>query len=155
QVRALQIEVVSSVVKGFVSYQGNLQKQQIINLQIEALTQSIDVLKARVEEGVASELDLNRTLAQLKQQQSLIPEIEYARFRDLATLALLTGELPGDLLLDDESGLFSRDFTVSLTSPSDAIALRPDISRALFEFSQANSFSVAASKALLPDISLT
>ncbi|MGS0535544.1 TolC family protein [Pseudoalteromonas sp. SaAl2] len=155
QVRALQIKVVSSVVKGFVSYQGNLQKQQIINLQIEALTQSIDVLKARVEEGVASELDLNRTLAQLKQQQSLIPEIEYARFRDLATLALLTGELPGDLLLDDESGLFSRDFTVSLTSPSDAIALRPDISRALFEFSQANSFSVAASKALLPDISLT
>lgn len=33
--------------------------------------------------------------------------------------------------------------------------LRPDISQALFEFSQANSLSVAASKALLPDISLS
>ena len=33
--------------------------------------------------------------------------------------------------------------------------LRPDISRALYDFSQANSLSVAASKALLPDISLS
>ena len=64
--------------KGFVSLQGNKQKQQIIALQIEALQQSIAVLRARVEEGVANELDLNRTLAQLKQQQALLPEIEYA-----------------------------------------------------------------------------
>ncbi|TMS88167.1 TolC family protein, partial [Pseudoalteromonas sp. S201] len=33
QVRLLQIEVVSSVVKGFVSYQGNVEKQRIISLQ--------------------------------------------------------------------------------------------------------------------------
>ena len=52
QLRALQIEVVASVVKGFVSLQGNKQKQQIIALQIEALQQSIAVLRARVEEGV-------------------------------------------------------------------------------------------------------
>ncbi len=155
QVRLLNIEVVSSVAKGFVSYQGNIQKQQIINLQIDALQQSIAVLKARVEEGVANELDLNRTLAQLKQQQSLLPEIEYAQFRDLSTLAVLTGQLSSELKIQEELSLFNRDFTVSLASPSDAIALRPDISRALFEFSQANSLSVAATKALLPDISLT
>lgn len=155
QVRLLHIEVVSSVAKGFVSYQGNIQKQQIINLQIDALQQSIAVLKARVEEGVANELDLNRTLAQLKQQQSLLPEIEYAQFRDLSTLAVLTGQLSSELKIQEELSLFNRDFTVSLASPSDAIALRPDISRALFEFSQANSLSVAATKALLPDISLT
>ncbi|MCQ8878514.1 TolC family protein [Pseudoalteromonas shioyasakiensis] len=155
QVRLLHIEVVSSVAKGFVSYQGNKQKQQIINLQIDALQQSIAVLKARVEEGVANELDLNRTLAQLKQQQSLLPEIEYAQFRDLSALAVLTGQLSSELTIQEELSLFNRDFTVSLASPSDAIALRPDISRALFEFSQANSLSVAATKTLLPDISLT
>jgi len=55
----------------------------------------------------------------------------------------------------DEQGLFTHEFTVSLATPSDAIALRPDISQALYEFSQANSLSVAASKALLPDISLS
>ena len=155
QVRALQIETLSSVVKGFVSYQGNLQKKQIINLQIAALLQSIDVLKARVEEGVASELDLNRTMAQLKQQQALLPEIEFAQFSDLSMLALLTGQLASDIKLQSERDILNRNFTVSLTSPSDAVALRPDISRALFEFSQASSLSVAASKALLPDISLT
>ena len=154
QLRALQIEVVASVVKGFVSLQGNKQKQQIIALQIEALQQSIAVLRARVEEGVANELDLNRTLAQLKQQQALLPEIEYAQFRDLATLATLTGQLPSDLSVVDEQSLLDA-FTVSLATPSDTIALRPDISQALFEFSQANSLSVAASKALLPDISLS
>ena len=125
QLRALQIEVVASVVKGFVSLQGNKQKQQIIALQIEALQQSIAVLRARVEEGVANELDLNRILAQLKQQQALLPEIEYAQFRDLATLATLTGQLPSDLSVVDEQSLFEHAFTVSLATPSDAIALRP------------------------------
>ena len=84
QLRALHIEVVTSVVKGFVSFQGNKQKQQIINLQIEALEQSIAVLRARVEEGVANELDLNRTLAQLKQQQVLVLKLKVDSLLHLA-----------------------------------------------------------------------
>ncbi|MBH0025869.1 TolC family protein [Pseudoalteromonas sp. SWN29] len=155
QVRLLQIEVVSSVVKGFVSYQGNVEKQHIVTLQIEALEQSIDVLQARVDEGVANELDLNRTMAQLRQQQALIPAIEYAKFSDLSTLAVLTGRLAQNVELTNEQVILEREFSVSLSEPNKAIALRPDISRALYDFSQANSLSVSASKALLPDISLS
>lgn len=155
QLRLLKIEVVSAVVKGFISYQGNKQKQEVITQQVDAIEQSIDVLLARVEEGVATELDLNRTKAQLNQQQSLLPEIEYALYRDVSTLAVLTGKLSIDLELNDELSLIDSPFDVSLENPSDAIALRPDISRALFKFSQANSLSVAASKALYPNISLS
>ncbi|TMO81821.1 TolC family protein [Pseudoalteromonas sp. S3776] len=155
QVRLLQIEVVSSVVKGFVSYQGNVQKQQIIAMQIEALEQSIDVLQARVDEGVANELDLNRTMAQLRQQEALIPAIEYAKYSDLSALAVLSGKLTKDLAITDEQSILEHDFSVALKNANEAIALRPDISRALYDFSQANSLSVAASKALLPDISLS
>jgi len=155
QVRLLQIEVVSAVIKGFVSYQGNLQKQQIIEMQIEALEQSIQVLQAQVDEGVANELDLNRTMAQLRQQQALIPAIEYAKFRDLSTLAVLSAQPTQSLSIKDERAILSKAFQVSLAKPNQAIALRPDISRALYDFSQANSLSVAASKALLPDISLS
>ena len=155
QVRLLQIEIVSSVVKGFASYQGNLQKQQIIEMQIEALEQSIQVLQAQVDEGVANELDLNRTMAQLRQQQALIPAIEYAKFRDLSTLAVLSAQPTQSLSINDERAILSKAFQVSLAKPNQAIALRPDISRALYDFSQANSLSVAASKALLPDISLS
>jgi len=155
QVRLLQIEIVSSVVKGFASYQGNLQKQQIIEMQIEALEQSIQVLQAQVDEGVANELDLNRTMAQLRQQQALVPAIEYAKYRDLSTLAVLSAQPTQSLSINDERTILSKAFQVSLAKPNQAIALRPDISRALYDFSQANSLSVAASKALLPDISLS
>lgn len=155
QLRLLKIEVVASVVNGFISYQGNKQKQQIITEQIEALKQSIDVLQARVDEGSASELDLNRTKSQLSQQQSLLPEIDYFISRDLSTLALLTGKLASDINLDNEQQLINSSLKVSLSDPSKAIALRPDINRALYEFSQAQSLSTAASKALLPDISLS
>lgn len=155
QVRLLQIEVVSAVVKGFVSYQGNLQKQQIIEMQIDALVQSIQVLQAQVDEGVANELDLNRTMAQLRQQQALVPAIEYAKYRDLSTLAVLSAQTTQSLSINDERTILTKAFAVSLAKPNAAIALRPDISRALFDFSQANSLSVAASKALLPDISLS
>lgn len=155
QVRSLQIEVVSSVVKGFVSYQGNVEKQHIIAMQINALEQSIEVLQARVDEGVANELDLNRTMAQLRQQEALMPAIEYAKYSDLSTLAVLTGKLAQDIAIDNEQNLLEQRFSVALKNANSAIALRPDISRALYDFSQANSLSVAASKALLPDISLS
>ncbi|MGO2181651.1 MAG: TolC family protein [Pseudoalteromonas nigrifaciens] len=155
QVRLLQIEVVSSVVKGFVSYQGNVQKQHIVTLQIDALEQSIAVLQAQVDEGVANELDLNRTMAQLKQQQALMPAIEYAKYRDLSTLAVLSGRLAQNVKLTNEQAILEHKFTVSLNDANESIALRPDISQALYAFSQANSLSVAASKALLPDISLS
>ncbi|MEJ2911074.1 TolC family protein [Pseudoalteromonas sp. C12FD-1] len=155
QVRLLQIEVVSSVVKGFVSYQGNVEKQQIIAMQIEALEQSIEVLQARVDEGVANELDLNRTMAQLRQQEALMPAIEYAKYSDLSALAVLSGKLTKDIAINDEQNILEHDFSVALKNANEAIALRPDISRALYDFSQANSLSVAASKALLPDISLS
>ncbi|TWX66926.1 TolC family protein [Colwellia sp. C1TZA3] len=154
KVRLLQIELVSSVVKGFVSYQGNVEKQHILTMQIAALMQSIDVLQARVDEGVANDLDLNRTMAQLKQQQALMPVIEYAKYRDLSTLAVLTGRLAQNVTLTNEQAILQHEFSVSLSEPNDAIALRPDISRALYDFSQANSLGVSASKALLPDISL-
>lgn len=155
KVRSLQIEVVSSVVKGFVSYQGNVEKQHIIAMQINALEQSIEVLQARVDEGVANELDLNRTMAQLRQQEALMPAIEYAKYSDLSTLAVLTGKLAQDIAIDNEQNLLEQSFSVALKNANSAIALRPDISRALYDFSQANSLSVAASKALLPDISLS
>jgi len=155
QGRLLQIEVVSSVVKGYVSYQGHQRKKDIILLQVEALQQSINVLEALVEEGAANELDLNRTRAQLSQQEALLPAIEYAQYRDLSTLAVLTGRLTSAVSLQYDQRLFDLPFRVALAQPSNAIALRPDISRALYQFSQANSLSVAASKALLPEVSLS
>jgi len=126
QLRRLKIEVVSSVVSGFVSYQGNMQKQAIISQQIEALQQSIGVLTARVEEGGASELDLNRTRAQLSQQQSILPEIEYQLYSDISTLALLTGRLANDIKVENEQNLINIPLNVTLSEPSKA--LLPDIS---------------------------
>ena len=113
------------------------------------------MLQARVDEGVASELDLNRTLAQLRQQQALIPAIEFAKYSDLSTLAVLTGRLTQNIELTNELSVLRNKFDVTLSKPNAAIALRPDISRAIYDFSQANSLSVAASKALLPDVSLS
>ena len=91
---------------------------------------------------------------QVKQQQALIPEISYLKYRDLATLAVLTGRLASDITLIEEPELLSHEFSVSFNKASEAMALRPDITSALYQFSQAYSLSVAASKALLPDISL-
>ncbi len=155
QVRLLQIEITSSVVNGFISYQGNLQKKQIIEQQINALKQSIEVLQARFDEGSTSELDLNRTKAQLNQQQALLPEIEFMLYRDLTTLGLLTGKLASDIKLEDELNIIEAKLPLSLAQPSEAIAMRPDIAQALYRYGQADALSIAAKRALLPTISLS
>ena len=155
QLRLLKVDIVSSVVKGYINYQGNIQKQRIITNQIEALKQSIAVLEVRVNEGVASELDLNRTKAQLSQQQALLPEIKYAQYRDLSTLALLTGRLTNEISVNTKNDILASSLNVQIAQPNNAIALRPDINQALYNFSQAYSLSVSSSKALLPNISLS
>lgn len=153
----LAAEVVSGVTRSFFEWQGNQLKLNIVNQQITALTESIDVLQARVDEGFASKLDVNRTYAQLNQQKTLLPQIETALYQSQATLAVLLGQTPDQVSLSFETNLLSNNLIqpVALTQPEKAVSLRPEISIARYQLIQQSALADAAQAALYPDISIS
>ncbi|MFT6472231.1 MAG: TolC family protein [Paraglaciecola chathamensis] len=153
----LAAEVVSGVTRSFFEWQGNQLKLQIVNQQIAALTESISVLQARVDEGFASKLDINRTYAQLNQQKTLLPQIETALYRNQATLAVLLGQTPSQVQLSFETDLLNNNLIqpVTLNQPEKAVSLRPEISIARYKLLQQSALADAADAALYPDISIS
>ncbi|MDU0355560.1 TolC family protein [Paraglaciecola aquimarina] len=157
QKHQLAAEVVSGVTRSFFEWQGNQLKRQIVNQQIAAILASIDVLQARVDEGFASKLDVNRTYAQLNQQKALLPKIETALYQNKATLAVLLGQTPEQIQLSFEENLLSNNLIqpVTLVQPEKAVSLRPEISIAHYQLMQQSALSDAADAALYPDISIS
>ncbi|WP_158968522.1 TolC family protein [Paraglaciecola sp. L3A3] len=153
----LAAEVVSGVARSFFEWQGNQLKLQIINQQIAALVASIDVLQARVDEGFASKLDVNRTYAQLNQQKALLPQIETALYQNKATLAVFLGTTPEQVELSFSADLLSKNLIqpVALIQPDKAVSLRPEISIARYQLLQQSALADAADAALYPDISIS
>ncbi|MDO6594358.1 TolC family protein [Neptuniibacter sp. 1_MG-2023] len=153
----LVAEIVSGVTRSFFEWQGNQLKLQIVNQQISALTESIDVLQARVDEGFASKLDINRTYAQLNEQKTLLPQIETALYQNKATLAVLLGQTPEQVQLSFETDLINSNLIqpVALTQPEKAVSLRPEISIARYQLLEQSALADAARAALYPDISIS
>ncbi|MER2494221.1 TolC family protein [Catenovulum sediminis] len=156
QIRLLT-EVVSGIVRSYFEWQGKQLKLQIVQQQIAALNESIEVLEARVEEGFASNLDVNRTYAQLNQQKSLLPKIESEMYQIKTTLAVLLGTTADTFTLQTEQQIFSQNLLqpVALAQPEKAIQARSDIHIALHRLTQQQALKEAADAALYPDISIS
>jgi len=155
--RQVYVEVVSAVVESYLNWQGNTERYRIVSGQIASLENSIQVLQARVEEGISSTLDLHRTQAQLNQQEALLPAVEAALYRNRATLATLLGVNPDRLELKPVNyGLAGNIHRpLELTTPEKAVAQRPDIHIAMQRLIGQNALSNAAVASLYPSISLS
>ncbi|KMT65653.1 TolC family protein [Catenovulum maritimum] len=150
-------EVITGTNNSFFQWQGNQLKLRILEQQIAVLEESIEVLTARVDEGFASNLDLNRAYAQLNQQKALIPQIKSELFRHKVTLATLTGVTTEKLNLIFEPELVNQelDLTISVVKPEEAIAQHPKIIMAQYDFLKQSALSDASQAALYPSISIT
>ena len=153
---AINTQVTAGVVRSFIEWQGLSLKQQIVEAQVAALKESVDVLQARVDEGFASHLDLDRTYAQLNQQLAILPQLHSQKFNLQASIAVLLATTPEQLNLDFEPNLFSENLTTALriSDSKQALLLRPEIGQAYYQLMQQTALSDSAKAALWPDISI-
>ncbi|EWH11430.1 lipoprotein [Catenovulum agarivorans DS-2] len=153
---AINTQVTAGVVRSFIEWQGLTLKQQIVQAQIDALNESVDVLQARVDEGFASHLDLDRTYAQLNQQLAILPQLQTQRFNLQASIAVLTATTPEQINLSFEPSLFSDNLAAPLQikDSKQALLLRPEIGQAYYQLMQQTALSDSAKAALWPDISI-
>jgi NodT family efflux transporter outer membrane factor (OMF) lipoprotein len=116
---------------------------------------TLDAIRARLDVGTASALDLAQQESVVAEQKALIPPLLQGYKQNTYALAILVGKLPEELHLDDE-GLDAITLpAVAPGLPSELLARRPDVRSAEAQLIAANATIKEATAAIFPSLTLT
>ena len=156
--RAITLVVVSEVATAYADLRGFERRLAVVRDNIRIQADTLDRVRANVETGFATTLDLAGAEAQLAQTRSLEPALaaqaELSRFR----LAVLIGRTPGSLgelvpLQPDRSP--SVPDVVRAGLPADLVRRRPDVRRSERALAAATADIGVNTAELYPRFSLT
>jgi NodT family efflux transporter outer membrane factor (OMF) lipoprotein len=129
----------------------------VLREQIASAADRLGLLKARLEAGVASALDVAREEALLRSTEAQRPPAEADVARAVHRLGVLLGRDPGALAaeLGPEGPIPVPPARVVVGLPAALLARRPDVRRAERELAAATARIGVATAELYPKISLT
>ena len=106
-------------------------QEQLANAQanVELQQRSYDIAQVRNRNGLTTELDVQQSLALLRDTQSLIPKLSTAIRRTKNALSLLIGRPPSELLdlIAEEATIPATPDSIAVGVPSDLLRRRPDV----------------------------
>jgi NodT family efflux transporter outer membrane factor (OMF) lipoprotein len=146
--RGVRVSLLAELALNYIEYRAYEKRIGIARGNIGALQQTLDIVRARYESGLAEELQLARAESNLATEQSRVPPLEAGRDRAAHRLAVLTGQRPGTLsvLLAEQHPVPAPSPEVAVGIPADLLRRRPDLRRAERELA-AQSARVGVAKA--------
>lgn len=157
QYQTLIGELVSSTVRSYLQWQNQSLRLDLTQRQLKALEDSMAILQVQLEEGIATELELNRTQSQYFELKQQLPQIATERAQVEQTLAVLLDQQASELSLTPISAdqYDQKAINVVVESPEDALMARGDVQSALAKLTQQSQLAKSAERSLYPDISLS
>jgi multidrug efflux system outer membrane protein len=152
---AVQTSLIAAVATSYIDLQ-NLDERLAIS-QRTAISRkaSLELVTARRDGGVSSDLEVGQAEALLSQAEVLIPATERAISEKENEIHSLLGEYPGNMIRGGSLDKLDASFRISTGLPSSLLARRPDISAADQSF-QAATADIGVAEALrFPSLSLT
>ena len=149
--------VIGDLARDYLLLRGLQQREQLLQADIQAATQSRNLQRARVERGIVNELDLQLTERELgilrAQQPLLLSQITAAQ----GSIAALLGVYPEDLAseLARPAPLPGHLPEVAAGVPPDLLRRRPDIMAAERRLAGATASIGIATAQLFPQLMLT
>lgn len=132
----LRLALIAEVIRNYLEFRLYQVQTELSQRNAQAQEETVRITRARFNEGFASRLDLERTLAALRTTRAQIPQThelaESARYR-LVLLTASTPEALNELLptvTSNPGDLPDSDAESVLLTPSDVIARRPDVQAA-------------------------
>ena len=154
--RTVQINLVSQVAEAYFRLRTAQQLQELMAKTLESRQETLRLVQARHDTGVASALDLQQARGQVETIRADQQAVKRAEAQALNALQLLIGApLPDDL---PPPAVFGREqvlASVPVGLPSDLLVRRPDIIGAEHALIGANANIGAARAAFFPNISIT
>ena len=131
------------------------ERLAIARLNLESALNVLMITEARVNNGIATPLELAQQRAQIAGLQSGIPQLAQQELQTRAALALLLGRAPEGF---DVAGTDVENLALPVVAPglpADLLIRRPDVVAAEASLQSAHANVAAARAAFFPSIALT
>jgi len=153
--RSAQILLVSEVSRAYLAMAADRENLELAQTTLETQKEAYFIVKRRCEVGIATDLDLRRSQAQVETARRDV--FLYTQFvaQDRNNLDLLAGTSVPESLLPLNLDAVAPPKPISPRLPSEVLLARPDILAAEHRLKGANANIGAARAALFPRISLT
>ena len=152
---AVQTSLIAAVATSYIDLQNLDERLAISRRTAGSRKGSLDLVTARRDGGVSSDLETGQAEALLSQAQILIPATERAISEKENEIRALLGEYPGSIIRGGSLDQLDASFRIAAGLPSSLLARRPDISAADQAF-QAATADIGVAEALrFPSLSLT
>lgn len=122
-----QVQLISQVATSYGEYRGAQLRLLVAEQNLQNLEQSRAIVKARLEAGMASELELSQIDVQLHQVQSMVPAYRVALLTADATLSALLAQKPGQLNLGAVPHLPELKQPVAVVEGENYLRYRADV----------------------------
>jgi len=152
---AVQTSLVAAVASSYIELQNLDERLAISRRTTESRKGSLELVTARRDGGVSSDLEVGQAEALLSQAQVLIPATERSIAEKENEIRALLGEYPGNITRGGSLDRLDASFRIAAGLPSSLMARRPDIAAADQSF-QAATADIGVAEALrFPSLSLT
>jgi outer membrane protein, multidrug efflux system len=125
-----QVQLISQVATSYGEYRGAQLRLVVAQQNLLNLSQSRDIVVARLEAGMASELELAQIDAQLHQVQAAVPAYSVALLTADSTLSALLAQKPGQLQLGAVPHLPELKKPVAVVEGENYLRYRADVASA-------------------------
>lgn len=125
-----QLRLVSQVATSYGEYRGAQLRLEVARQNLDNLRQTRDIIQARFDAGLASELELVRIDAQLLEVAAGLPDHQLALLTAETTLAALVGSKPGPLQLGERAELPRLAQPVAIADGTNYLRYRADVAGA-------------------------
>lgn len=122
-----QVQLISQVATSYGEYRGAQLRLKVAEENVQNLQQSRDIVMARLEAGMASDLELAQIDVQLHQEQAAIPAYRVAMLTADATLSALLAQRPGLLSLEETPHLPQLKQPVAVVEGENYLRYRADV----------------------------
>jgi NodT family efflux transporter outer membrane factor (OMF) lipoprotein len=155
--RAALVTLKAETARVYVDFRGAQRRRAVLRRQIAAAADRLALLKARLEAGVATALDVAREEALLRATEAQAPPAEADVARAVHRLGVLLGRDPGALVaeLAADAPIPVPPARIVVGLPAALLARRPDVRRAERELAAATARIGVARAEFYPKISLS
>jgi len=153
---AVLVSTLAEVTRNYVEVRGYQRRYAIAADNIKAQTEAVEIVKARFNSGLTSELDVKQAEVLLATTQAQLPSLETVAKQGIHQLGVLLGQPPGALLaeLAGSVPVPTTPPVVPVGLPSELLRRRPDVRRAERQLAADTAGIGVATAELFPKFSL-
>jgi outer membrane protein, multidrug efflux system len=155
--QAILVSLAAEVATNYIQLRAAQQRQLVSDSAITTQGETVELTQSRLEAGLAAELEVAQSQAQLATRKSQKPPLFTAERAAMHRLSVLLGQSPSALAqeLSAKGQIPSASGEVAVGIPSDLLRRRPDIRRAERRIAAASARIGVATADLFPRFSLT